>query len=342
MRSRRSHRLLAGLRQGSSTATSGRIAVFAPSPILTVTIERGADRPEVHLHPGGQGFWVARMAANLGAEVILCCALAGEPGRVLAGLIEAEPLVLRGADGGTSNGVYVHDRRSGDRVEIVSVESYPLTRHEADELYGITLGAALDSDVTLITGSQPHDVLEADLYRRLARDLRTNAKRVLADLTGPPLHAVLRGGVELLKLSSEELVDEGFAAGHQLSEIVSATSWLHEAGARNVLISRSAEPAILLEHGAQPTLIELVTSTFEPLDHRGAGDSMFAATAGARSWHDPQASGTARYGRRRAERHQTRSRNGHPARDRTACRARGDRVSRSRPDQDLSDRGVCH
>jgi 1-phosphofructokinase len=278
MGARRPHRPVPARQPGSSTASAGRIAVFAPSPILTVTIERGSDRPEVHLHPGGQGFWVARMAANLGAEVILCCALAGEPGRVLAGLIESESLMLRSADAGTPNGVYVHDRRSGERVEIVSVESRPLTRHASDELYGITLGAALDSDVTLITGSQPHDVLEADLYRRLARDLRTNGKHVLADLTGPPLHAVLRGGVELLKLSSEELVNEGFAAGDQLSEIVSATKRLSKAGARNVSISRSAEPAVLLEHGAQPTLVELVTPTFEPLDHRGAGDSMFAAT----------------------------------------------------------------
>jgi 1-phosphofructokinase len=252
--------------------------VFASSPILTVTIERGTGRPEVHLHPGGQGFWVARMAANLGAEVTLCCALGGEPGRVLAGLIEAEPLVLRSADGRTPNGVYVHDRRSGDRVEIVSVESRPLTRHAADELYGITLAPALDSDVTLITGTQPHDVLDADLYRRLASDLRTNGKAVLADLTGPPLHAVLRGGVDLLKLSSEELLDEGFAAGDQLSEIVAGAMRLHDAGACSVVISRGADPAILLEHGAHPTLVELATPVFEALDHRGAGDSMFAAT----------------------------------------------------------------
>lgn len=278
MRVRRPHRPVPAPQPGSSPASAGRIAVFAPSPILTVTIERGADRPEVHVHPGGQGFWVARMAANLGAEVALCCALDGEPGRVLAGLIEAEPLVLRSADAGTANGVYVHDRRSGERVEIVSVDSRPLTRHASDELYGVTLGAALDSDLTLITGTQPDDVLEADLYRRLARDLRTNGKHVLADLTGPALHALLRGGVELLKLSSEELVDEGFAARDQLSEIVSATKRLHKAGARNVLISRGADPAILLEHGAHPNLIALATPTFEPLDHRGAGDSMFAAT----------------------------------------------------------------
>src|SRR5581483_11719386 len=38
-----------------------RIAVVSPSLWLTVTIEAGAGGPEVHLHAGGQGFWVARM-----------------------------------------------------------------------------------------------------------------------------------------------------------------------------------------------------------------------------------------------------------------------------------------
>ena len=87
-----------------SSAVAGRVAVFAPSPILTVTIERGTARPEVHLHPGGQGFWVARMAANPGAEVALSCALGGEPGSVLRGLMNIEPLALRTVDARTPNG----------------------------------------------------------------------------------------------------------------------------------------------------------------------------------------------------------------------------------------------
>jgi 1-phosphofructokinase len=80
--------------------------VFAPSPLLTVTIEPGVDRPEVHLHAGGQGFWVAGLAATLGADVALCCALSGEPGRVLEGLIDPEQLTLRAARANTPNGVY--------------------------------------------------------------------------------------------------------------------------------------------------------------------------------------------------------------------------------------------
>ncbi len=261
-----------------SKPASGRLAVFAPSPLLTVTIEPGVERAEVHLHPGGQGFWVARMAANLGADVVLCCALGGEPGRVLWGLLEAEPLTIRAADAGTPSGVYVHDRRSGERVEVVSVESRPLDRHAADELYGIALGAGLDADVTLVTGCRPSDILEAAIYRRLVADLRANGKLVIADLTGPPLQATLEGGVELLKLSDQELVAEGHAASDSVADITVGAQRLHAAGAGRVLISRGSAPAILIGATATQPVAQLSAPVFEALDHHGAGDSMFAAT----------------------------------------------------------------
>ena len=224
----------------------GRIAVFSPPPLLTVTIEPGSDRPEVHLHAGGQGFWVARLAATLDAQVELCCALGGEPGRVLRALIDAEPITLRAADAATPNGVYVHDRRTGARVEIVNVDSRQLGRHAADA-HGIALGAGIDADVTMVTGCQPSDVVDAQLYRRLAGDLRANGKVVIADLTGPPLRAVLDGGVELLRLSEEELVRDGYAASDAPADISRGARRLHDAGARGVLVSRGSKPAVLIE-----------------------------------------------------------------------------------------------
>jgi len=258
--------------------TGGRVAVFAPSPLLTVTIEPGADRPEVHLHAGGQGFWVARLAATLGAQVTLCCALGGEPGPVLRGLIEAEPIALRAAAGGTPNGVYIHDRRGGTRVEVVSVDSRRLDRHAADELYGIGLSAGLDADITLVTGCRPDDIIDPDLYRRLCRDLGANEKTVIADLTGPPLRASLKGGVELLKLSDEELIAEGYAASDSDPDVMAGARQLHAAGARRVLVSRASAPAVLIDDDVSPAQIELAPPRFEALDERGAGDSMFAAT----------------------------------------------------------------
>ena len=93
------HRRPAGAHAASAPQpqTRERIAVFAPSPLLTVTIEPGSDRPEVHLHAGGQGFWVAHLAATLGADVVLCCALGGEPG---AGAARAD----RGRAGDAASG----------------------------------------------------------------------------------------------------------------------------------------------------------------------------------------------------------------------------------------------
>ena len=271
-------RTTAADRPSGVTKPNGRITVFAPSPRLTVTIESGTDRPEVHLHAGGQGFWVARLAATLGADVVLCSALGGEPGRVLRGLIEDEHLTLRAAKADAPNGVYVHDRRTGERVEVVSVESRPLARHASDELYGIALGAGLDADVTLVTGCQPPDVVDTDLYRRLVSDLRTNGKLVIADLTGPPLRAALQGGVDLLRLSEEELVSEHFASDDSDAEIATAARRLHEAGARYVLVSRGAAPAVLIDGDHGTVQAHLVGPMFEALDRHGTGDSMFAAT----------------------------------------------------------------
>ena len=251
--------------------------MFAPSPLLTVTIEPGTDRPEVHLHAGGQGVWVARLAATLGADVVLCCALGGEPGRVMRGLIEAEPLTLGAAGAGTANGVYVHDRRSGERVEVVNVASRPLARHASDELYGMALGAGLDADVTLVTGCDPSHVIDADLYRRLVSDLRANGKLVIADLTGPPLRATLEGGVELLRLSDEELVSDQYAGSTAEADIVAGAHRLQGAGARYVLVSRGSAPAVLIDGVTDPVRVDVVGPVFEALDRHGTGDSMFAA-----------------------------------------------------------------
>ena len=66
-----------------------RVAVFAPHPLLTVTLEReGEEREQVHFHPGGQGVWVSRMIASMGAEPVLCAFLGGESGELLLPLLE--------------------------------------------------------------------------------------------------------------------------------------------------------------------------------------------------------------------------------------------------------------
>ena len=75
-----------------------RVVIFAPSPILTVTIEDHPDGPEVHLHAGGQGVWQARMLLRMGVEVTMCCVLTGESGRMLHHLLEDEGIRVVAVD----------------------------------------------------------------------------------------------------------------------------------------------------------------------------------------------------------------------------------------------------
>lgn len=250
------------------------IVVFAPSPVVTITIESGTgDEADIHLHAGGQGFWVARMAARLGARVSLCVPLGGESGAVLKPLLASDGITVLAVDTEDSNGAYVHDRRSGTRDVIARRSSPSLARHELDDLYGVTVAAGLQADVVLITGPRDQGVLPAAVFERLCRDLRANGRMVLADLSGESLIEALRGGVDLLKVSDEELIADGLLEHRDSKRTIDAGRRLCADGAAKVLVTRSAEAALLF---VDNDVFEVDGPHFTAVDEHGAGDSLFA------------------------------------------------------------------
>jgi len=255
-----------------------RVCVFAPAPLLTVTIERTVDPEgcEVHLHAGGQGFWIARLVAELGVDVVLCGSFGGETGRVARNLIREEGVETRGIESSGSNGAYVHDRRSGERVETASMPADALTRHELDELYGIVLVEAFDSAVTVLGGPSGPPVVPPSTYRRLARDVRSNGGTVVADLSGDPLRSALEGGVDVLKVSDEELHREGRTTGNDEAAVLDGMRKLVNDGADRVIVTRAEEPALAL---VDQSFIVIDAPRLEAADHRGAGDSLTAGIA---------------------------------------------------------------
>jgi 1-phosphofructokinase len=256
-----------------------RVCVFAPAPLLTITIESTPDErrsDEIHLHAGGQGFWIARLVAELGVDVVLCGSFGGETGRVARNLIREEGVDVRGIEATGSNGAYVHDRRSGERVETASMPGDALTRHEIDELYGIALVEGFDSAVTVLGGPAGSPIIPASTYRRLARDVRSNGGTVIADLTGEPLQCALDGGVDVLKISEEDLRRDGLVDGPDVDAVVAEMRALAERGAEHVVVTRAEDPGLALV-GGQMLVIE--APRLEPADHRGAGDSLTAGVA---------------------------------------------------------------
>ncbi len=118
------------------------VVIFAPSPLLTVSVEGQADQPAIHVHAGGQGLGQARMLLRVGASVTMCSVMSGEQGRVLRHLIADEGIILVAVEREGEGGAYVHDRRSGERVIVAETGGDPLSRHDLDELYGSRCAAA--------------------------------------------------------------------------------------------------------------------------------------------------------------------------------------------------------
>ncbi len=255
---------------------SAQVMVFAPAPQLTVTIEQQGDHPELHVHPGGQGVWQARMIRSLGVGVTFCAAVGGEVGRVVEPLLAAEGVTLRLVQRESGTGWYVHDRRGGSREEIAEDPGTTLTRHELDELYGLALAEGLKAGTAVLSGPADPTVVSPEVYRRLASDLRSNGCRVIADLSGDHLEAVLDAGLDLVKVSHEELIAAERAADDSTEALTAALRGLRTDGAEAALVSRAGAGALALLDG---TVYEVRMPKLSAADPRGAGDSMSAGTA---------------------------------------------------------------
>ncbi len=268
---------MAGWSDGDHPAVrvSPRIAVVAPSLQLSVTLEHLAGEDELHVHAAGQGFWVARMLTHLDVEPVLCAPVGGETGvaiRALLGGLAGSGLVACSSH----NGAYVHDRRAGERDAVAEIPSHRLGRHAEDELVSVAIAEGLLSDAVVVCGSNLDGNVDPEMFERVCRDVRAGGAVVVADLSGEELRSALRGGIDLLKVSHEELLRDGWAASDDEGDLFHAIDALRAAGARDVVVSCGPR-ALLAALGSQQWRV--VPPAMSVVDGRGAGDSMTAALA---------------------------------------------------------------
>jgi len=253
------------------------VGVFDPSLFVTVAVESHSHGDEIHFHAGGQGLWVARMIAVLGGRPTLCTALGDESGDVLRALLRREEIELRSPESASRNGAYVDDRRSGERERLAEDAPAPFGRHEVDDLYGAALVTGLDAGTMVLAGPQPPELVDADVYRRLAHDLSQGGARVVADLSGEHLLAAIEGGADVVKIDERELVEAGFVdQDPDEAAIVGALDELARHGASLVVVSRGADPTLALADG---TVLECRGPQFDAIDSAGSGDSLTATLA---------------------------------------------------------------
>jgi 1-phosphofructokinase len=265
---------------------SGKVTVFGPHPMLSIAIESltGAGGDDIHLHAAGQGVWVARMAAELGAEPVLCGFIGGETGVVLRPLL---PVELRLIETAAASGCYLHDRRSGERVPVAQSAAMPPSRHEVDELFSDTVASALDSAVLAVCGPFPGEALPLEIYGSLVADVKANGTPVVVDLSPPRLDSALEGGPDLVKINDWELARYVEGPVDTTERMRAAARRLLDAGAGAAIITRAGEPAMVLR-GDEAW--ELLPPSFERGSREGCGDSMMGALvaciATGRDWED--------------------------------------------------------
>jgi 1-phosphofructokinase len=257
--------------------TGGRVAVFGPHPLLTVTIEAQAgEHDDVHFHAGGQGVWVARMAAELGAHPVLCGLVGGESGSVLTALLARMPGERRLVATAGRSGCYVIDRRDGERRLLAQTLPEPPSRHELDDLFSNACAAALDSDVLVVCNPYPGDLLPLEMYGTLVSDCESNGTPALVDLSSPRLDSALEGGPTLVKINDWELAEFVQGPVSEPAQMRAACDELRARGAATVVVTRGGDPAfVLADEGA----FELIPPRFQRGSREGCGDTMMGAIA---------------------------------------------------------------
>lgn len=257
-----------------------RVAVFTPHPLLAVTLElEGPKREQVHFHPGGQGVWVARMVACLGAEPVLCGFLGGESGELLGPLLERLGGERHLVSTASASGSYVVDRRSGKRELLTRPLSDPPSRHELDELFSITCVEAIACGWLVVTNPMPADALPLELYGDLVADARASGCRTLVDLSSPRLESALRGEPDLVKLNDWELAEFVSGPVSEPAQLRAAAQRLCDQGAQAVIVTRGELPALVL---AGERALKLTPPRLQRGFREGCGDAMMGALAA--SW----------------------------------------------------------
>jgi 1-phosphofructokinase len=253
-----------------------RATVFGPDPLLSIAIEARGQADEVHVHAAGQGVWVARMAAELGAWPVLCGLVGGETGTTLRPLLDLLPGERRLVATSGPNGSYVVDRRNSERrVLAASLRPAP-RRHELDDLVAATCAAALGSAVLVVCNPYPPDDFPNEVYDTVVANVRAAGVPVMVDLSSPRLDHTLSHGPDLVKLNDWELAEyvRGPVDGPRA---LTAARRLLDAGARAVAVTRAEAPILVVPGDEEP--FEIVPPSFPRGFREGCGDSMTGAVA---------------------------------------------------------------
>ena len=224
------------------------------------------------IYPGGKGINVSLVLQNLGLPSVALGFTAGFSGAEIERLLQEA--------GCQCDFIAVKAGYSRINTKIISGAETALNG-QGPQLSEAELAALFNklrrltqNDVLVLAGSIPAS-LPDNIYEQILELLQPVGTRVVVDATGDLLLKVLKYRPFLIKPNHEEL-GEFFGRGPLLTEeeILAAAQRLQQQGARNVLVSRGANGALLLDENGK--LHKQASPKGTLVNSVGAGDSMVA------------------------------------------------------------------
>ena len=224
------------------------------------------------IYPGGKGINVSLVLQNLGLPSVALGFTAGFSGAEIERLLQEA--------GCRCDFIAAKEGYSRINTKIISGAETALNG-QGPQLSEAELAALFNKlrrltqdDVLVLAGSIPAS-LPNNIYEQILELLQPVGTRVVVDATGDLLLKVLKYRPFLIKPNHEEL-GEFFGRGPLLTEeeILAAAQKLQQQGARNVLVSRGANGALLLDENGK--LHKQASPKGTLVNSVGAGDSMVA------------------------------------------------------------------
>ena len=234
------------------------------------------------LNYGGKGINVSAVLSTLGVENVALGFKAGFTGEKLEEMLRQDGIktdFISLAKGNTRINVKI---KSDTELDINACGP-EISGEEVEKLFE-KIASLKQGDVLVLAGSVPKE-LPSDIYEQILAKTSENGVEAVVDSTGELLLNVLKYKPFLIKPNNFELGDLFGVKIKNEEEIIRYAKELQKMGARNVLVSRGKDGALLIDENQNTYSIGIIPG--KPLNSVGCGDSMVAGFgAGYLEKHD--------------------------------------------------------
>jgi 1-phosphofructokinase len=224
------------------------------------------------LHPAGKGINVAKVLAELGAEVTVTGLLGAENQDTFVQLFASLNITDKfiRVDGASRINVKIVEK-SG-RVSDLNFPGVAVKENEIQQFEETLFALAETHDVFVIAGSLPQGISPEQLASWI-KQLQKGGKKVIFDSSNQALVAGIAAGPYLIKPNDEELSAIVGQTLNSTSDITAAAEKLQQQGCENTVISLGEKGVLWLD---QSGWIQSIPQKMDVVSTVGAGDTLVA------------------------------------------------------------------